>query len=377
MSSPTGSKNWTEKRRKLRAEERERKSRIAIKKDPQEAVRLMELEIKRLKKQVVDEAVIREEILKISHNKPTEPKWNDAGFKPDPHSPGVPTIFASDWHWGERIDPDKIGGVNKYDLNIAHARAHSFMSTAIDLLNNHVVNPSYPGIVLALGGDMLSGDIHSELKETNDIASLPALVDLWGTLTTIIKGLADEFGHVFVPCVVGNHGRLTVKPTHKLRTETNYDWLLYTFLDKTFENDDRVRFKIAKGADVSWNIFSHRYCMTHGDQFRGGDGQVGYIGPVIRGDLRKRSRSIQTNQAYDTLVLGHFHTLGISSRIISNGSLCGFNEYSFNLNFNYEPPQQALWITHPKLGITIQMPIKVDKDALKTYNSEEWCSWRV
>lgn len=29
------------------------------------------------------------------------------------------------------------------------------------------------------------------------------------------------------------------------------------------------------------------YLLTHGDQFRGGDGVIGALGPIIRGDHKK------------------------------------------------------------------------------------------
>lgn len=376
MSSPNGSRNWTEKRRKLRQEEAERKLRIASKQDSREAIRLLDLEIKRLKKQIVDEAVIRHEILKISQIKPPVPHWEGQPVKRCVSSPGVPTIFASDWHWGERVDPAKIGGINKYDLTIAHARAREFVEVAVDLLKNHMVNPTYPGIVLALGGDMISGDIHAELKETNDIATLPALVDLWGVFVIIIRRLADEFGHVFVPCVTGNHGRSTIKPQSKNRVETNYDWLLYQFLEKAFEDDERVRFKIASGSDVEWKLFDHSFAMTHGDQFKAGDSIIGSAGPIIRGDKKKKARNSEIGLSYDTLLLGHFHQLMMDQRRICNGSLVGYSEYAWSWNFPYEPPQQALFITHPTHGITFQMPIKVDKDSRKIDNGGEWVSWR-
>jgi hypothetical protein len=44
--------------------------------------------------------------------------------------------------------------VNAYNLEIARKRARTFIEHAIDLLTNHTVNPQYPGIVFALGGDM-------------------------------------------------------------------------------------------------------------------------------------------------------------------------------------------------------------------------------
>lgn len=204
---------------------------------------------------------------------------------------------------------------------------------------------------------------------------MPALLDLLGVLTWCIEQLADNFGNVFVPCVTGNHGRNTKKPRAKGRNFSNFDWLLYQFLSRQFRHDKRVQFLIPDGSDAHWQVFGHRYCMTHGDQFRGGDGMIGALGPIIRGDHKKRSRNGQIDLGYDTLLLGHWHQLIQLQRLIVNGSLKGMDEYAFANNFGYEIPQQALWLTHSKHGITISMPVHLDDRPLT--GDREWVKWQA
>lgn len=276
-------------------------------------------------------------------------------------APGVPTLFLSDLHWGEVVNASQINGVNKYNLSIARARLRTAVESAAHLLR--IISPSmeYPGIVMPLGGDMISGNIHDELTATNEIQSMPAVLDLYGELCGAIRYAAETFGHVFLPCVSGNHGRDTPKIWNKDRNHTSFDWLLYRFLAKHFEGDKRVTFYIPDGPDASYRVFSHRYLLTHGDQFRGGDGMIGALGPIIRGDHKKRSRNAQVDMDYDTMLIGHFHQYIHHGRVIVNGSLKGYDEYAYNNNFGFEQPQQALWITHPKHGITFRMPVYVDR----------------
>lgn len=303
---------------------------------------------------------VRSKIIGLSDAAPTPPAWL-IERKEAKSSPGVPTLLCSDWHWGEVIQPTQVGGVNEYNLEIAHSRARKLVSRTIDLLDSHMVNPKYPGIVFALGGDMVSGDIHDELRDTNDIPLIPAVVDLFGTLIWCISSLADKFGKVFVPCVTGNHGRNTQKIRAKDRAFTSFDWLVYTLLEKHFLGDKRVSFLIPEGADAYYRIYNHRYLLTHGDQFRGGDGMIGALGPIIRGDHKKRSRNNQIDMGYDTLLLGHWHQLIQMNRLIVNGSLCGYGEYAYQGNFPYERPKQGLWITHADHGITFSIPVHVDE----------------
>jgi hypothetical protein len=288
-------------------------------------------------------------------------------------SPGVPTLFLSDLHWGEVVHQSQINGVNEYNVHIAHDRMQTLLTSAVSLL--HIISPKmdYPGIAVLLGGDMISGNIHDELTATNEINSMPAVEDLYKVLVAAIKTLADTFGRVFLACVSGNHGRDTHKIWTKDRHHTSFDWLLYRFLALHFADDKRVTFFIPDGPDAYFRIYEHRYLLTHGDQFRGGDGMIGALGPIIRGDHKKRSRNAQIDMEYDTMAIGHWHQYIHLSRLIVNGSLKGYDEYAYSNNFPFEYPQQALWITHPKYRITFRMPVYVDKR--RAAPKTAWASW--
>jgi DNA-binding Lrp family transcriptional regulator len=288
------------------------------------------------------------------------PDWTITPRKQD-SAPGVPTMFLSDLHWGEVVHPGQINGVNKYNVAIAHERMQTCVDSAVHLLK--IISPklNYPGIVVPLGGDMISGNIHDELTATNEINSMPAVLDLYGTLIGVITQLADTFGAVFCPCVTGNHGRDTMKIWGKDRHHTSFDWLLYQFLAKHFARDKRVTFFVPDGPDAYYRIYEHRYLLTHGDQFRGGDGMIGALGPIIRGDHKKRSRNAQIDMEYDTMICGHWHQYIQLHRLIVNGSLKGYDEYAYSNNFGFEAPAQALWLTHPKYRITYRMPVYVDR----------------
>jgi hypothetical protein len=83
------------------------------------------------------------------------------------------------------------------------------------------------------------------------------------------------------------------------------------------------------------------------------------------GDARKRKRAMAIDQPFDYLVMGHWHQLMMVKGIIVNGSLKGADEYSFQSNFDFELPQQAMWITHREWGITARWPIILEKPGVK------------
>lgn len=289
-----------------------------------------------------------------------------------PSAPGVPTLMLSDWHGGERVFPSQINGVNAYNVDIMRARVKMLVDSTLHLLD--IISPKgdYPGIVIPLGGDMISGNIHEELTATNELNSMPAVLEMYSILVGVIESFAGRMKNVFLPCVTGNHGRDTRKMWGKDRHHTSFDWLLYQFLARRFEGDKRITFYIPDGPDAFYKIYDHAYLLTHGDQFRGGDGMIGCLGPILRGDHKKRSRNAQIDMEYDTMIMGHWHSYIHHSRVIVNGSLKGYDEYAYANNFGFEAPQQALWITHPKYGQTFRMPVYCE--GVSTKSASSWVS---
>lgn len=298
------------------------------------------------------------------------PKWVNAP-KTSKH-PGVPKLMLSDLHWGERINAAQVGGMNSYNLAIARRRLRTTIDTTIDICR--ILDPEmrYPGFVLPLGGDLISGSIHDELAATNELNTMPTLLDLYKHLVPAIRLLAETFGNVFVPCVSGNHDRDTKKTWNKDRNHTSFGWLLYQLLAIAFEGDKRVTFYIPDSSDALYRIYGFRYLLTHGDQFRGGDGIIGPLGPVTRGEQKKNTRNAAVGQDYDVMEFGHFHKRMLTSRLRGNGSLKGYCEYAAANNFGFERPIQNFWITHPDHGITFDVPIY--GDVTPTVRKTEWVS---
>lgn len=295
--------------------------------------------------------------------------WLIGAKNPKSNLTGIPTLFLSDIHFDEVVSPEQIGKCNEYNREIATKRIQHTFKTTIQLLKYHMAKPKYDGIICALGGDMTSGVIHEELSETNEDSISQTIFKLADLLIVGIGCLADEFGKVFVPCVVGNHGRQHKKPRMKNRVFDNYEWIIYQIISRYFKNDKRVSVLIPDGADAIYKIYDQRICLTHGDQFKGGAGIAGIFSPLMLGMARKQRREAAINQSFDLLIMGHFHQLIMSQSLIVNGSIKGMDEYAYIGNFPYERPQQALFITHPDKGINYRMPILCDGYEKKKSNS--------
>lgn len=332
-------------------------------------------ENQKLKKQIndlMDAKVVDNEYLKFSEtmvaNPVKVPKWKTSKKKGKSNDVATVCTLASDWHLDEMVFQSQIGGCNKFNRQIAEVRVANYFDNVVGLTKTFIKGIEYDGLELMLGGDIFSGNIHEELKETNESTIIESVLYWTPIVASGIVHLADNFNHVHIRCVVGNHGRMTRKPIAKNRAQDNFDFLFYNMLAMQLKDDDRITWDISTGADCSFKIYDTRFCLTHGDQFRGGGGISGSATPWALGDHKKRKRMQGVGTPYDFLVFGHWHqlTLGMHGMIV-NGTLKGMDEYSWVSNYPFEVPQQALWLVQPKYGITGRWPVHVlgeDEDYL-------------
>jgi predicted phosphodiesterase len=314
-------------------------------------------EVKRLKAQIAvihkhnDSAEeIRRVIYGLQEIPPDMPEWLNAPL--DLGGPGTPMTMWSDWHYGEVVKKAEVNELNEFNSVVADHRVEILTNKLIALIKKRMPN-GVPGMVVMLGGDMITGEIHQELQDTNDEYVQQTLRRLKGVLVTALTRLADEFGNIFVPCVVGNHGRMTLKPRMKGVVHTSYEWNVYTDLEDRLRSDSRIKFYIPDQTDVLFAVHGHRFLLTHGDRMgvKGGDGIIGALGPILRGEFKLRNSEAQIGRDFDTLVIGHWHQYIARRGLIVNNCLKGYDEFArLALRAPATPASQALWFVSEEKG---------------------------
>jgi hypothetical protein len=284
------------------------------------------------------------------------PKWL-APAPPRAAKRATLVLLLSDLHFDEVVNADEVHGLNAYNRRIAELRLEAWCGNAVKLARHYLAGVTYDGVVLMLGGDTFSGDIHEELSETNEDTMLGSLLHWAERICAVVDRLVDEFGKVHVAAVPGNHGRTSRKPRAKLRARSNFDWLLAKMVERHFAADRRVTFQVGDAADVRIEIYGRGHLLTHGDQVTGGGGIGGIWPPIMRMRARKAQHAMAVGKPFDTLWIGHWHQLIQTPGMIVNGALKGWDEYAALNNFGFEPPQQALAVVTPEHGITVQAPV--------------------
>lgn len=255
----------------------------------------------------------------------------------------------SDWHVEENVDPESIGGLNEYTLDIADHRIEKLINSCCWTVEHHRSDGhlAIRDMVVWLGGDLMSGYIHEELEETNQLS--PTETILWlqkrirDAIYTILERLQLET--LTVVCSYGNHGRTTKRTRIQSGYANSFEWLMYNILAEEFRHEPRVRFEITRSSHQYVEVYGKLLRFHHGDEveYKGGVGglSVPMLKSIMRWDIARRA---------DVYNFGHFHQLTDLGRAVVNGSLIGFNPYAQKIQASPEPPQQAMYFMDSKRG---------------------------
>ena len=111
-------------------------------------------------------------------------------------------------HIGEVVKKGAMGGLNEYNVDIAVRRFQFCIEEVISFTTDNMRTHRFNEIKVILMGDMVSGDIHDELKDTNEVHIVEQVHIAATVIAQGIMELARVFPKVEVVCVSGNHGRV-------------------------------------------------------------------------------------------------------------------------------------------------------------------------
>ncbi len=270
--------------------------------------------------------------------------------------------LVSDIHMGEVISAEEILGINAFNPEICRQRLRRYFAAVCTIGQRWASDTDCEGVLLALAGDLISGDIHDELKMTNALTSHEQCLAVAEECVAGIRHLRDTYGRVHVVGVPGNHGRTTHKPTAKLYARLSYDSLIVSMIAQRFDGDERVTFQQSDAKDQITPVFGRTVFTTHGDKIgtKGGMGFAGPMLPIVRGSKKIDAQQAGIGRKPDLIQFGHYHTTGNPGHVLANGSIPGYSEYADDLRAVVEPPQQWTYLLHSKWWLRERMPIQLE-----------------
>lgn len=278
-------------------------------------------------------------------------------------------MLASDWHLGERVRPENVGGRNAYNPEIAQERARQFFKSQLVMLKAARAAWDVRDGVLWLGGDIMTGWIHEDQLIENFLSPVEEVLLAHKVLISGIDYLLAEsdLEHIVVVCNHGNHGRTGKKILVSCGARDSHEWLLYQFIRRYYLDEKRLHFRIANGYNETVDCYGFRVCFHHGDAVRYMGGVGGPSIPINR-RIGRQAQSLPvrwegTERGVPHLyVQGHLHQLHYPGFYICNGSLIGWNDFADRIGCPYEDPRQASFVVDERFKIVSNFnPIIVEK----------------
>lgn len=265
-----------------------------------------------------------------------------------------------DWHSEELVLPAQVSGKNEFNLKIFHERFWNNLRGNLAWYRINVKDTTIKTIVLALLGDFITGSIHDDLMEGNQLQPADAIYNVFSYLAKGIQYLLDNVDpsvEFVIPCHSGNHGRMTIEQRIATEAGNSLEYFMYLMLRDHFQDNKRVKFIVQNGYHSYINFFEGRFTMRthHGHQINYQGGVGGITIPVNKAIA-------QWNKARhaDLDLFGHFHTRFDGGNFIANGCLIGYSAYAVSIKGTYEEPSQTTFLINREYSAkTAVMPVFV------------------
>ena len=267
-------------------------------------------------------------------------------------------VLASDWHLEQRVDPDKIMYPNEYNLDIAEKRAKQFFQGTLVLLREAEQNVKIKNLVLWLGGDFITGNIHTENLKICQLGPSQAISFARDLLISGIEFLLKETDvTITIPYNHGNHARITDKVWKSSEEDNSLENILYDAIAYHFKDERRIVMVAPKGSVSTVEIYGLKIGFVHGHHgFRYLDGVGGLYIPARKYIMRKFAKA-----NYYLVCMGHHHQYLQDTMFLCNGSMIGYDQYADSCGFGYDIPKQTFFLIEEKRKCrTVTRPILFD-----------------
>ena len=249
-------------------------------------------------------------------------------------------VHNTDWHMGAVQDSDEVEGFNSFSPEVLRHRVMDFAGRVIKSVEMHRSEYEVRTCHVLVTGDLISGDIHEELRTTNAFPAPVQCVEAGRLLAQEVSYLSGHFQKVVVHGVCAdNHGRLSKKAQHKEGGYNSFNYPLFELCKAMLADHVNVEMHIYPQEEVVVEVRGRRYLLCHGHQVTGWAGFPYYgISRKVGMEAVKR----MGRHPFDRVVLGHWHAPLCHPNFWIGGSISGTDAYDHSQG-RLSVPTQASW----------------------------------
>ena len=252
--------------------------------------------------------------------------------------------------------------INNYDFTLFNRRLWGWAQQVLNLANYRRNITQLDDLIVPMLGDMISGDIHEELARSNITNCMQQMIRGANLIAQALMFLAPHFKTVRVPCVVGNHGRMTRKPPMKDKY-MDWDYMLYQWVATFCKNQKNMTFEIPKSYLHIFSIYNNNILIMHGDSISGAGSTMSITKAItnLRGVMQYKTNVGEEKSGvkvkeikFDCAMIGHFHRIDEidigTGELHICGTMKGPDEFALQRLHTATKPKQLVTYWHPKYG---------------------------
>ena len=243
---------------------------------------------------------------------------------------------------------DNIGGFNRFNYNIACERVKTLTNKVLSWTKMHRSMYKVDELVVIATGDMISGEIHDELRRTNEFPAPEQCVKAAMLISKMVNELSSSFKKVRVEYIVAdNHSRTTKKIEFAPGTNS-YNYIVGTMAKILLRDNPTVEFNVYPEIQHVIKVEGLQYLITHGNSIRGGFAGIPYYGMNRKLGAEALIRmNMEEDCHFNRIVMGHYHTPFLNNGIEMTGCLSSTTAFDHAAG-RHSPACQTGWLVSKK-----------------------------
>jgi hypothetical protein len=279
-------------------------------------------------------------------------------------------VHVTDSHYGAVQEADEVEGFGEYNPGISRARQMGLIQDVLDWTEIHRKGYRIENCHILCTGDMVSGDIHDELRVTNAFPAPRQAVESAGILAEQVAMLSPHFTNVAVDIItLDNHGRLTRRPQSKQGGMNNWMYVVAHMAKTLLKGHENVVVNIHAMPQKVVVVNNRHYLLCHGHEVQGWMGFPFYgVERKVAKEAMKRMNAPDFTK-FNKVIMGHWHAPMETQYFWVGGSVSGTDAYDHQAG-RHAGPQQLSWLVHPRWGEfdrtcwdLTKHDIKIEKDS--------------
>jgi len=252
-------------------------------------------------------------------------------------------LLICDSHYGAMQLASEVEGFGVFSPEICEQRSMRFIDEVVRWteLNRQSYHIDRAHVLVA--GDLISGDIHEELRVTNAFPVTQQVVGTSRLLANQISALSPNFKEVVVHFIVeDNHARLTKKPQAKEAGINSFNYLVGKMTEIMICQHKNIRFNLYPQYEAVVDVEGRKYLLMHGHNIQGWMGIPYYS--IERKSAKEAIKRMNTpDRRFHKIIMGHYHHPISHPNYWIGGSVSGTDAYDHK-NGRYSSPSQASWL---------------------------------